>query len=952
MDLPPWMTTETAWRVTILTLLFALICISLYCLSIGISTVFMHLYYIPIVLIAYHYHKKGIIYTGIICVIYIAIVGYFTYPVLIEIETAILRAAVFLGIAVVVAILSENLWKQRAEYKAVFEHAEDGLVKLNLDDLTFVTMNRRFCEMIGCVEGETSVRSLDQILPDTALRLKFIRELVTNNSVRNYESAITTSDGTLLGVIISAGLLTDHQAVLALTDVSGRKVAEKQMHALMQLQESIIDNASVWLMVLDPTGTILVWNKAAEEISGFSSADVIGTKKIWRWMYPDKSYRREITQKLVHIIQTNNFFENLVTTIRCKDGKDKIISWNTRGLTDHSGVTTRYVAIGQDITRITEATAALKKNEEKYRIVANNTYDWEFWLAPDGTFLYSSPSCARITGHTYDEFLADPNLLNTIIHPEDIPRFEEHRRIVEHSKRTETIEFRVCRPDGSICWIGHVCQPVFDAEGTYLGARGNNRDISGLKEAEALLRQSEATYRNFFSTSHDCVFITTLDGTWVDLNNSAVKIFGYDSREDLMKVRITELYAHPEDRKLYIEQILNAGYSKEFPLDLKKKDGTVIHTLISSVARRDQKGTVIGFQGTIRDITELTQTQMELEELASVVRYSGELVGLATLDGKITFLNGAGARICGVSPTDAMGKQIFDFLPDSMKEKARTEILPKLTNDGIWGGDLQYHNQQTGTRVDVHAMIFLITDPTTGKPSHMANVSLDITERKRAEEALVLAGKKLNLLNSITRHDINNQLSAMFVYLELAQQMSGDPTIQEFLQKLLKVADTINSQIQFTKEYQDIGVISPQWQNVYAQVTRAAQALNLGTVKVEFDRQDLEIFADPLLQKVFYNLIDNALRYGETLTTITVSSRLSGDGLVLTVKDDGVGISTENKIRLFTRGFGKHTGFGLFLSREILAITGLLITENGIPGKGAQFEIFVPKDMFRFGSSR
>ncbi|MDD5025613.1 MAG: ATP-binding protein, partial [Methanoregula sp.] len=173
-----------------------------------------------------------------------------------------------------------------------------------------------------------------------------------------------------------------------------------------------------------------------------------------------------------------------------------------------------------------------------------------------------------------------------------------------------------------------------------------------------------------------------------------------------------------------------------------------------------------------------------------------------------------------------------------------------------------------------------------------------------------------------------------------------------FLQKLLKVADTINSQIQFTKEYQDIGVISPQWQNVYAQVTRAAQALNLGTVKVEFDRQDLEIFADPLLQKVFYNLIDNALRYGETLTTITVSSRLSGDGLVLTVKDDGVGISTENKIRLFTRGFGKHTGFGLFLSREILAITGLLITENGIPGKGARFEIFVPKDMFRFGSSR
>jgi PAS domain S-box-containing protein len=793
---------------------------------------------------------------------------------------------------------------------------------------------------------------LDQILPGNDTRLAFTRQLMTTGSVRSYDATITKKDGTQIDVIISAGLLPDRHAVLALTDVSRRNLAEKQIHALTQLRESIIDNANVWLMVLDLKGTILVWNKAAEEISGFFSAEVIGTKKIWQWIYPDKAYRKEITEKLVRIIQTNNFFENLVTTIHSKDGKEKVISWNTRGLLDSSGVTTRYVAIGQDITRITEATAALKKSEEKYRIVANNTYDWEFWLAPDGTFLYSSPSCSRITGHTYEEFLADPNLLLKIIHPDDVGVFLDHRETVEHTRESNAVEFRIIRPDGTIYWIGHVCQPVFDANGMYLGARGNNRDITSLKEAESSLKESEATYRSFFTTSHDSVFITTLDGHWVDFNNSAVEMFGYTSREELMAVKIPELYANPDDRRIYLEKILVGGHSKEYPIDLKKKDGTIIHTLITSVARRDQHGTVIGFQGTIRDITELKRAQMELQELASVVRYSGELVGLTTLDGKIIFLNNAGAQICGISPEAAVGENIFRFIPDHQKENVRTEIMPMLMKDGIWGGDLQYINQKTGNLVDVHAMVFLITDPVTDKPSHIANVSLDITERKRAEEALILAGKKLNLLNSITRHDINNQLSAMLVYLDLAQEMSDNPTIKEFLDKLKRVADTINSQIQFTKEYQDIGVISPQWQNVHERVTEAANTLNLGTVQLIFDREDLEIFADPLLQKVFYNLIDNALRYGETLKTITISSRATDIGLILTVKDDGVGISAEDKIRLFTRGFGKHTGFGLFLSREILGITGLTIAENGTPGEGAQFEIFVLKGMFRFGSSR
>ena len=156
----------------------------------------------------------------------------------------------------------------------------------------------------------------------------------------------------------------------------------------------------------------------------------------------------------------------------------------------------------------------------------------------------------------------------------------------------------------------------------------------------------------------------------------------------------------------------------------------------------------------------------------------------------------------------------------------------------------------------------------------------------------------------------------------------------------------------FTRDYQELGVVAPVWQNVNAGIENAVTGLLMRDVRAEVDRSDLEIFVDPLFEKVFYNLIDNALRYGGSdLKTIRVSSQESDTSLEIVCEDDGVGITDEDKKKLFRKGFGKHTGLGLFLSREILAITGITITENGIPGKGARFEITVPKGAYRFNAS-
>jgi len=222
-----------------------------------------------------------------------------------------------------------------------------------------------------------------------------------------------------------------------------------------------------------------------------------------------------------------------------------------------------------------------------------------------------------------------------------------------------------------------------------------------------------------------------------------------------------------------------------------------------------------------------------------------------------------------------------------------------------------------------------------------------IAELTRMSDALQLANKKLNLLSNITRHDTLNQLTALAGYIELAQMHATDATMLEYIKKECKAVDTIRQQMIFTREYQDIGVQAPLWQNVQEIIERASVTASMGKIKIVTDLGGIEIFADPLLEKVFFNLLENVKNHGKCVTQLEIVTRESDDGLVITCEDDGDGVPEDEKENIFNRKFYKNTGFGLFLSREILAITAIQIRETGETGKGARFEIIVPKEKFR-----
>jgi signal transduction histidine kinase len=214
-------------------------------------------------------------------------------------------------------------------------------------------------------------------------------------------------------------------------------------------------------------------------------------------------------------------------------------------------------------------------------------------------------------------------------------------------------------------------------------------------------------------------------------------------------------------------------------------------------------------------------------------------------------------------------------------------------------------------------------------------------------EKVAFLQKKLQIVGSITRHDVLNQLTAIVGYNELLGMMADDPKFRGFLEKEKFALNKIRRQFQFAKDYQNIAVDPPRWQNIRNLTSRVSEDFDVRQVRITVDTGTATVRADPLFDRVFHHLFDNALRHGGTVTEIRISLRQTGLSGLLFVENDGVSIPADEKEKIFERGYGKGTGWGLFLAQEILGVTGMTITETGEPGKGVRFEITLPPGSFR-----
>jgi len=224
----------------------------------------------------------------------------------------------------------------------------------------------------------------------------------------------------------------------------------------------------------------------------------------------------------------------------------------------------------------------------------------------------------------------------------------------------------------------------------------------------------------------------------------------------------------------------------------------------------------------------------------------------------------------------------------------------------------------------------------------------EMLERQRMEKEVSDAHRKLQLMTNITRDDIRNQLTIIEGYLELAESREEEVSIEDAMERIRQASRRIGGIIEFTRDFQKIGMMDHKWLDLLSVVEGSRHLMDLRGIKVLVEIPDIEIYAEPLIERVFSVLIDNAILHGEDVSTIQVTAEEENKKLVITIEDDGTGIPGPLKNRIFEQGFGKNTGLGLFLARDILAACDCAIHECGLPGKGACFQITVPKGRYRF----
>ena len=306
-------------------------------------------------------------------------------------------------------------------------------------------------------------------------------------------------------------------------------------------------------------------------------------------------------------------------------------------------------------------------------------------------------------------------------------------------------------------------------------------------------------------------------------------------------------------------------------------------------------------------------------------------------EGKYILWNKASEKIFSLPANEVIGrtdKELFS------KEEAA--ILNREDEEAclnrVFISNKKISDKYRGQR-NIHLIIVPIFD-STDNIQYILGVGEDITE-----ESLKM---KIDLLFSITRGDVLEQLSIIVNYLERAQLKTSREAMDTFIEKTLESVESIRSKMSFVRSLQDLGAPSPAWQSVKKSFWNAVTLIPITKVKISMETEDIELYADSLLPRVFYNLLANSIKHGDhRLTQIRLYSHISGESLILVYEDDGRGIPVNEKEKIFDFGYGKETGIGLYLIRELLGYTGITITETGEPGKGARFEIVVPKGKFR-----
>jgi PAS domain S-box-containing protein len=540
---------------------------------------------------------------------------------------------------------------------------------------------------------------------------------------------------------------------------------------------------------------------------------------------------------------------------------------------------------------------------------------------------------------------------------------EDRKRALDNMKRSfagenlGSTEYPLFRKDGTT-YPTLVRTSRIISENKVIGLRGIVIEITELKKAEEALRKSEARFRHLLLSSPDTVHLLDPISHKVEFLNRD-EFLGY-SRSELEGANSILPWLHPDDGQLmqsYYQQVLKGTPDGQKPIEYRLKNKAGNWEWVRSratILRYDEQGKQSQILVTLTVITEQKKVEESLKESEEKFRNLAEEspnVIFINKQGRILYANKKSEDITEYTREELYSPN-FNFL--SLCAPEYFEVIKSSYTKHMRGEDAPPYDyaliSKSGKRIEVMITSKLINFD--GKKAILGIVT-DISAQKKAQETLnrtmnelVRVNEKLGVVGSLTRHDVRNKLSTVTGYAYLLKKKHKDQS--DIVEALGKIEQAVKDSVKifdFAKMYEQLGVEELSYVDVGKTVDEASALFSGLTIRVVNDCHGISVMADSFLRQMFYNFIDNTRKYGVKATTIKVyCQQEDSGGMRLIYEDDGIGIPTENKSKLFKEGFstGGSTGYGLFLIKKMIEVYGWKITEEGEPGKGAKFKITIP----------
>lgn len=685
----------------------------------------------------------------------------------------------------------------------------------------------------------------------------------------------------------------------------------------------------------------LFFQGAVESITGHTEDDFTSGRLRWsQVVHPDDLPK--ILADNINFRETPGFSMDREYRVVRKDGRIRWVREVVCDIVDDSGRIQAVEGMIHDTTDRKMAEEAIAHNLVHFKALIEDASDIMAVIDASGMIRYASPSVTRILGYETSEVMDTPVL--DLMHPDDVTFIEKMMSKAFKKEHVQPVtDCRVRAKDGSWIFL-EVSGRLSDDFDQGPRIIVNARDATERRRIQDALISSERQFREFVERTCDGIAIVQ-DLVFKYVNSRLAEIGGY-AMKDILGRPFTD-YIWPDElpkvAERYRKRIAGEPVPSVYETVLIRKDGTRLHVEFNA-ALIEYEGKPADFV-IVHDITDRKRIERAFEkkivEQRMLLDNINTMVWYATDPETYGAVNRARAEFLGKKREDMEGRKLWEVLPN----KEECEACIASNTEAFRTKQTVQAEEWVTTSKGERKLVAITKTPMLdehGNVEFAVCTGIDITDSRRREEELELATNKLNLCGSMLRHDILNQLSVITGYAGMAVKQIKNPRLLKYISRIEDASKAIKKALEFAKDYQEVGTKAPVWKNPRKSLEGGLVGLDLRDVSLESDLDKVEIFADPMLDRVFHNLVDNACRHGDGVRVIRIHYERSGDDLRLICEDDGVGIPEDKKEKLFSNGHG------LQMVRDILEMTGMTITEKGEHGKGARFEIDMPQGNYRF----